>query len=126
MCLKMAAILDFWPFGGHKKTKKQIFQNRYIRFVERHTRKVYTKFQDPSMYGVQMNVPFVLYKISCGFLHLTLLYESFLTLRPPSPVSLIKQARIIIHTILNLWKTSGIEPLTSGLKSVYQSSSSNT
>ena len=21
MCPKMAAILDFWPFGGHKKTK---------------------------------------------------------------------------------------------------------
>ena len=36
---------------------------------------------------------------------------------------LIKQAGsagIIIHTILNLWETPGIEPVTSGLTSVYQ------
>ena len=36
MCPKMAAILDFWPFGGHKETKKENFQNHYIRFVEHH------------------------------------------------------------------------------------------
>ena len=48
----MAAILDLWPYGGHKKTKKQNFQNRYIGFVERHTRKVLAQFQGPSMYGV--------------------------------------------------------------------------
>ena len=29
------------------------------------------------------------------------------------------QAGIIIHTILNLWETPGIEPVTSGLTSVY-------
>ena len=45
MCPKMAAILNFWLFGGHKKTKKQNFQNRYISFVEHHTRKVHAKFQ---------------------------------------------------------------------------------
>ena len=37
-----------------------------------------------------------------------------------------KQTRIIIHTILNLWETLGIEPLTSGLTSLYQTSSSTT
>ena len=39
----------------------QIFLNLYIRFVKGHTRKVHAKFQVPSMYGVQMNVPFVLF-----------------------------------------------------------------
>ena len=34
MCPKTAAILDFWPLNGHKKTKKQNFRNRFIRFVE--------------------------------------------------------------------------------------------
>ena len=24
MCPKMAAILDLWPFGGHKNTKKHV------------------------------------------------------------------------------------------------------
>ena len=56
---KIMEILDFWPFGDHKKTKKQNFQNRFIKFVEHHTRKLHTKV--PSMYGVQMNVPFVLF-----------------------------------------------------------------
>ena len=37
---------------------------------------------------------------------------------------LIKQAGIIIHTILNMWVTPGIEPVTSDLTSVYQISSS--
>ena len=64
MSPKMAAILDVWPFGGHKKTKKQNFQNRCIVFVERHTRKVHTKFQVSSMYSVQMNVPFLLLEIA--------------------------------------------------------------
>ena len=58
---KMAAILDFWQFFVHKMAKNQNFKNRSVRFVERHTRKVHAKFQVPSMYGVQMNVPFVLY-----------------------------------------------------------------
>ena len=44
--------------------KNQNFKNRSVRFVERHTRKVHAKFQVPSMYGVQMNVPFVLYEKS--------------------------------------------------------------
>ena len=26
MCSKMAAILDFWPFGGHKRPKSKIFK----------------------------------------------------------------------------------------------------
>ena len=43
---KVAVILDFWSF----------FRNRYIRFVKRHKRKLHTKFQVPSMYGVQINV----------------------------------------------------------------------
>ena len=30
------------------------------------------------------------------------------------------QAGIIIHAILNLWETPGIEPVTSGLASVYK------
>ena len=38
---------------------------------------------------------------------------------------LIKQAGIIIHTILNMWEAPGIEPVTSGLTSVYQTSSSS-
>ena len=50
MCPKMAAILEFWPYGGHKKIKKQNFQNHYFIFVERHTSKVH-------VCGVQMNVP---------------------------------------------------------------------
>ena len=45
---------------GHKKSRKQNFRNRYIRFVVRHTRKEHTKFQVSSMCGVQMNIPFVL------------------------------------------------------------------
>ena len=39
---------------------------------------------------------------------------------------LIKQAGIIINTIINLWEASGIEPVTSGLTSVYQTSRSTT
>ena len=39
---------------------------------------------------------------------------------------LIKQAGIIIHTILNMWGTPGIEPVTTGLTSVYQISRSTT
>ena len=54
----MAAI--FWQFFAHKKPKKQNIKNSSIRFVELLTRKVHAKFQVPSMYGVQMNVPFVL------------------------------------------------------------------
>ena len=45
----MAAILDFCPFGGHKVIK---------------TRKVHAEFQFPSMYGVQINVPFVCFEKS--------------------------------------------------------------
>ena len=51
----------FWQFFAHKMAKNQNFENRSATFVERHTRKVHAKFQVPSMYGVQMNVPFVLY-----------------------------------------------------------------
>ena len=36
------------------------------------------------------------------------------------------QVEIIIHTILNLWETPGIEPVTSGLTNGYQTSSSTT
>ena len=57
---KMAAILDFCQFFAHKMAKKQNFENSYIRFVERHSRKVHAKYPVPSMYAVQMNVPFVL------------------------------------------------------------------
>ena len=52
---KMAAMLDFWQFFGHKMPKIQNFQNCLARSVEQHTRKVHSKFQVPSMYGVQMN-----------------------------------------------------------------------
>ena len=41
-------------------------------------------------------------------------------------ICLIKQARIIIHTVPNLWETPEIEPVTTGLTSVYQTSSSTT
>ena len=41
-------------------------------------------------------------------------------IRGVPPPSLIKQAGIIIHTILNLWETPGIETVTSGLTSVYK------
>ena len=57
---KMAAI--FWQFFAHKMPKKQKFENSSARFLELLTRKVHAKFQVPSMYGVQMNVPFVLYE----------------------------------------------------------------
>ena len=59
---KMAAI--FWQFFAHKMPKKQKFKNSSTRFLELLTRKVHAKFQVPSMYGVQMNVPFVLYEKS--------------------------------------------------------------
>ena len=53
----------YWIFA-HKMAKNQNFENSYIRFVELLTRKVHAKYQVPSMYAVQMNVPFVLYKKS--------------------------------------------------------------
>ena len=58
----MAAI--FWQFFAHKMPKKQKFKNSSTRFVELLTRKVHAKFQIPSIYWVQMNVPFVLYEKS--------------------------------------------------------------
>ena len=55
--------------------------------------------------------------------HLTLIYVCT-CIRLNVPLGcLIKQAGIIIHTILNMWETPGIEPVTSGLTSVYQISS---
>ena len=58
--------------------------------------------------------------------HLTLIYVcTYIRLSVPLGC-LIKQAVIIIHTILNLWETPGIVPVTSGLTSVYQASSSTT
>ena len=58
--------------------------------------------------------------------HLTLIYVcTYIRLSVPLGC-LIKQTGIIIHTILNLWETPGIEPVTSGLTSVYQTSSSTT
>ena len=58
--------------------------------------------------------------------HLTLIYVcTFIQLSEPLGC-LIKQAGIIIHAILNMWETLGIEPVTSGLTSVYQTSSSTT
>ena len=60
--------------------------------------------------------------------HLTLIYVyTYIQLSVTVPLGcLIKQAGIIIHTILNLWEAPGIEPVTSGLTSVYQTSSSTT
>ena len=56
--------------------------------------------------------------------HLTLTYVcTYIRLSVPLGC-LIKQAGIIIHTILNMWETPGIEPVTSDLTSVYQISSS--
>ena len=56
--------------------------------------------------------------------HLTLIYVcTYIRLSVPLGC-LIKQAGIIIHTILNMWETPGIEPVTSVLTSVYQISSS--
>ena len=58
--------------------------------------------------------------------HLTLIYVcTYIRLNEPLGC-LIKQAGIIIHTILNMWETPGIEPVTSSLASVYQTSSSTT
>ena len=54
-----------------------------------------------------------------SFKHLALVYVcTYIRLSVPLGC-LIKQAGIIIHTILNLWETPGIEPVTSGLTSVY-------
>ena len=51
--------------------------------------------------------------------HLTLIYVcTYIRLSVPLGC-LIKQAGIIIHTILNMWETPGIEPVTSDLTSVY-------
>ena len=56
--------------------------------------------------------------------HFTLIYVcTYIRLSVPLGC-LIKQAGIIIHTILNMWETPGIEPVTSDLTSVYQISSS--
>ena len=55
----MGAI--FRHIFAYKMPKIQKNLNLYIRFVKGHTRKVHAKFQVPSMYGVQMNVPFVLF-----------------------------------------------------------------
>ena len=41
-------------------------------------------------------------------------------------VRFVNQAGITISTILNWWETPGKDPVTSGLTSVYQSSSSTT
>ena len=58
--------------------------------------------------------------------HLALIYVcTYIRLSVPLGC-LIKQAGIIIRTNLNLWETPGIEPVTSGLTSVYQPSSSST
>ena len=58
--------------------------------------------------------------------HLTLIYVcTYIRLSVPlGCLIIIKQAGIIIHTILNMWETPGIEPVTSDLTSVYQISSS--
>ena len=56
--------------------------------------------------------------------HLTLIYVcTYIRLSVPLGC-LIKQTGIIIITILNLWETPGIEPVTSGLKSLSQTISS--
>ena len=56
--------------------------------------------------------------------YLTLIYVcTYIRLSVPLGC-LIKQAGIIIHTILNMWETPRIEPVTSDLTSVYQISSS--
>ena len=56
--------------------------------------------------------------------HLTLIYVcTYIRLSVPLGC-LIKQAGIIIHTILNMWETPEIDPVTSDLTSVYQISSS--
>ena len=56
--------------------------------------------------------------------HLTLIYVcTYIRLSVPLGC-LIKQAGIKIHTILNMWETLGIEPMTSGLTSLYHISSS--
>ena len=58
--------------------------------------------------------------------HLTLIYVcTYIRLIVPLGC-LIKQAGIIIHTILNLCETPGIEPVTYGLTTVYQTSSPTT
>ena len=54
---KVAAILDFWQFFGHKMAKKQNFQNRYTKLVKCHTGKVHSKCQVLGMFS--SNVPFV-------------------------------------------------------------------
>ena len=55
--------------------------------------------------------------------HLTLIYVcTYIRLSVPLRC-LIKPAGIIIHTILNFWETTGIEPVTSGLTSLYQTNS---
>ena len=42
--------------------KIEIFLNRYIEFVEGHTRQMHAKFQVSSMYGDQINVLIVCFK----------------------------------------------------------------
>ena len=56
--------------------------------------------------------------------HLTLI-SVYTYIRLSVPLGcLIRQAGIIIHKILNMWESQGIEPVTSDLTSVYQISSS--
>ena len=63
-CQKIQYGRHFWQFSSHKMAKIQNFQNRQIRFVELHVRKLLSNFQVASMYAAQMNVPFILYKLS--------------------------------------------------------------
>ena len=51
----------FLSFFGPLMAKNQKFQNRYIRFVKHHTRKVHAKFQVSSMFVAQMNGTEVLF-----------------------------------------------------------------
>ena len=57
-----AGHIGFLAVFAHKIAKKQNCQNLSTRFADLHISKVQSKFQVPSMYAVQMNVPFVLYK----------------------------------------------------------------
>ena len=63
----------FWQFFGHNLAKMRNSQNPYSTFVKCQTRNVHSKFQVPSMFAVQMNVPFVSFQY-CDLNVLRVLY----------------------------------------------------
>ena len=85
----------FGHIFAHKMPKIQNFQNRYIRFVELLLRKVHVNFQVPSMYGVRMTIPFVLFlEIATLSLHA---YSNY----PRTPIFKLRELRMIFLCVFS-------------------------